>query len=82
MDGHGNLTLTGQLGDVMKESAQAALILCTLTRRTTRSREQFLREIRYTSAFTRWFNTQRWAFCRYYNGDCINLRTYETSRPS
>ena len=35
MDGSGNLTITGQLGDVMKESAQAALSWVRDTRRSS-----------------------------------------------
>ena len=47
MPGKGAITLTGQIGDVMKESATAAFSLHPLARRTTRHRSQAARRERH-----------------------------------
>lgn len=46
MPGRGNLTITGQAGDVMQESAQARALVRSLTHRATQDRSRFPREDR------------------------------------
>ena len=45
MQGRGNITLTGQLGEVMKESAQAAMSFCRSRLKKLKLKETFFEEI-------------------------------------
>jgi len=53
MQGKGRLTLTGKLGDVMQESAQAANELCAVPHREFRLPRDFYRHIEFTCMFPR-----------------------------
>ena len=60
MPGNKQLTLTGQLGDVMKESAQAALSYVRVPCRATRHQQGFLRKDRHPYPCSRRGHPEGW----------------------
>ena len=69
MKGRGSLTLTGQLGDVMKESAQAALSYARSHAKEFGISERFLRQARHPCSRPRRSDSEGRPICRRDNGD-------------
>lgn len=75
--GKGKLTLTGKLGDVMKESAQAAFSYIRSRSAELNIDPNLMKQMIFIFMFQR-SNTKGWSFCRNYNGDCISISTNRT----
>ena len=68
LDGKGKLTLTGKLGDVMQESAQAAMSLHPLPRAAPGAAARFLPQRRHPRARARRRDSQGWSVGRHHHG--------------
>ena len=81
MKGKGRLTLTGQLGDVMKESAQAALSLARAPRaRRSASRDEFFAHARPAHPRARGRDPEGRPLGRHHDGDRDALGLHRAGR--
>ena len=80
MKGKGRLTLTGQLGDVMKESAQAALSFARTRARVVRNQGRLLREPRHPRPRARGRDPEGRSVGGHHDGDRHALGLHEPAR--
>ena len=80
MKGSKGLTITGQLGDVMKESAQAALSVIALACQGAWSSRRLLQQERHPYPRTGRRDAEGWAISGHHHGDGSGLRPDGTSR--
>ncbi len=73
LDGKGNLQITGQIGDVMQEFAQAALSYLKSKSRDLNLRYRDFRAIRCPYSHSRRGDSQRRTECWDHNCDCVDL---------
>ena len=69
MPGKGEFKLTGQLGDVMKESAQAGISYIRSIGASYDIPEDFFYKTRYPYPYSGGGCAEGWSICRYYHGD-------------
>lgn len=76
LKGKGNLLLTGQLGDVMKESGRAALTCIRARSEKLKIDEKFYEENDIHVHFPRGCSTKRWSICWYHYDYSYSISTY------
>ncbi len=69
MEGKGKLTVTGKLGDVMQESAQAAMSYIRFTGAPVRPAAGFLPQFGHPPAHSGGSHSEGWSFRRHHHGD-------------
>ncbi len=77
--GRGNLTLTGQLGDVMKESAQAAVSYARAHAKTLGIEADFYQKLDIHIHVPAGAIPERWSVGGYYHGNRTDFRFDETA---
>ncbi len=82
MPGKGEFLLTGQLGDVMKESAQAGISFIRSVAEQYEIPKEFFRETRHPHSHSGGGRSKRWPVCRYYDGDGDGFRDHKGSGKS